>query len=409
MRILFVTQIVPYPPHGGVLQRGYNLLRELGREHEVHLLAFHHPDELPFGEPLERSREELGRFCKAVEYFPLWPKQSAAHKLLALAAGALYPGPFSVLAHRSRPLARRIQAICDGPSPPDIVHLDTIALAPYRRYCGRVPAVLGHHNIESQLMARRAAHESGTAARMYVAAQTRRLTAFESREAAQFPLNIVVSEADGRMLSSLCPSASSASVPNGVDVEYFHPRPGEETPALVYTGGMNMFANRDAVEWFIESIWPLVKREVPDVRFFAIGQRPSAKVVDAAARDPSIEVPGHVSDVRPWVARSAVYVVPLRVGGGTRLKVVDAMAQGKAIVATTVGVEGIVGEDGRHFVLADEPAAFAREVVRLLRDPLERARLGAAARARAEDTYAWRILGGSLVGAYERVIAGARA
>ena len=187
------------------------------------------------------------------------------------------------------------------------------------------------------------------------------------------------------------------------------PRPGEETPALIYTGGMNMFANRDAVEWFLESIWPLVKREVPEARFFAIGQRPSERVLEAAARDPSVEAPGHVADVRPWVARAAVYIVPLRVGGGTRLKMVDAMAQGKAIVATRVGAEGIKGDDGRHFVLADEPEAFAREVVRLLRDPAARARLAAEARARAEDTYAWSILGGTLVDAYRGVIAGARA
>ncbi len=409
MRILFVTQIVPYPPHGGVLQRGYNLLRELGRDNEVHLLAFHHPDELPNGEPLERSRAELGKFCRHIEYFPLWPKQSAAHKLVALAAGAVYPGPFSVLAHRSGALARRIEALCSGQTRPDIVHLDTIALAPYRKYCGLVPTVLGHHNIESQIMARRAPHESSAAARLYVAAQARRLTELERTEPGKFPLNVVVSETDGAALTQLCPGTATVNVPNGVDIEYFRPRPGEETPALIYTGGMNMFANRDAVEWFLESIWPLVKREVPEARFFAIGQRPSERVLEAAARDPSVEAPGHVADVRPWVARAAVYIVPLRVGGGTRLKMVDAMAQGKAIVATRVGAEGIKGDDGRHFVLADEPEAFAREVVRLLRDPAARARLAAEARTRAEDTYAWSILGGTLVDAYRGVIAGARA
>src|SRR5688572_21161329 len=181
MRILFVTQIVPYPPHGGVLQRGFNLLRELGREHDVHLLAFHHPDELPFGEPLERSRIELGKFCREIEYFELWPKKSQLHKLIAFAAGALYPRPFSELAHRNGALASRLAQICTGPNPPDIVHLDTIALAPFREHCGRVPCVLAHHNIESQLMARRAEFETGVAARAYVASQTRKLVEFEKR------------------------------------------------------------------------------------------------------------------------------------------------------------------------------------------------------------------------------------
>jgi sugar transferase (PEP-CTERM/EpsH1 system associated) len=407
MRILYVTQIVPYPPHGGVLQRGFNLLRELGRRHEVHLLAFHHPDELPPGEPVERSRQHLGQFCRSLEYFPLWPKQSRAHKLAAFAAGAVHPRPFSVLAHRSAALARRIAEICNGPAQPDVVHLDTIALAPYLQHCGPVPAVLAHHNIESQLMARRADYESGLA-RWYVRAQAQRLVNFEREQAGRFPLNITVSTADSALLEKICPGVRTAAVPNGVDTDYFCPRPGEETPALIYTGGMNMFANRDAVEWFLDAIWPRIKAAVPEVKFFAIGQRPSPRVLAAAAADPAVEAPGFVDDVRPWVARSAVYVVPLRVGGGTRLKMVDAMAQGKAIVATTIGAEGIEGVDGEHFLLADEPEQFAQAVVRLLRDKQAMRKLGAAARKRAEERYAWPILGQRLAEHYERVIEDSR-
>lgn len=403
MRITFVTQIVPYPPHGGVLQRGFNLLRELGRKHEVQLLAFHHPDELPHGEALARSREELGKFCAELEYFPLWVKQSAFHKLAAFAAGSFYPKPFSVLAHKSSSLAGRLREVC-ATRRPDIVHLDTIALAPFREHCSNVPTVLAHHNIESQLMARRAEHETGAAARMYVRSQTDRLLRYEQQQADKFALNITVSDADAQLLQRICPGARTAVVPNGVDIEYFAPRPGEETPALIYTGGMNMFANRDAVEWFLESIWPRINAAVPEVRFYAIGQRPSARILAAAAADPAIEAPGFVDDVRPWVAKSAVYVVPLRVGGGTRLKMVDAMAQGKPIVATTVGAEGIDGENGKHFLLADDPESFARTVIDLLRDPARRGQLAASARERAEQRYAWPILSDDLAGHYARVI-----
>jgi sugar transferase (PEP-CTERM/EpsH1 system associated) len=407
MRILFVTQIIPYPPHGGVLQRGFNLLRELGRDHEVDVLAFHHPDELPPGEPVERSRATLGAFCRRVEYFPLWPKRSRLHKVAAFAAGAVYTKPFSVLAHKSTRLRHRIIELCTS-EPPDIVHLDTIALAPYAQHCADVPVVLGHHNIESQLMARRTKYEASSAARAYVRAQAARLERYERKYAGTFPLNITVSDADADTLRAICPMANVAVVPNGVDTEYFVPRRGEEGPAVVFTGGMNMFANRDAVEWFLDSVWPLIKREIPDARFYAIGQRPSARVLDAAAADLSIEAPGFVEDVRPWVARAGVYVIPLRVGGGTRLKMVDAMAQGKAMVATTVGAEGIDGEDGVHFVLADEPEAFANSTVRLLRDRGAAVRLGAAARARAEERYSWSALGQQLAANYSRVIEHAR-
>jgi glycosyltransferase involved in cell wall biosynthesis len=390
-----------------VLQRGYNLLRELGRYHEVDLLAFHHPDELPPGEPVERSRTKLGGFCRLVEYFPLWPKRSRLHKLTAFAAGAVYTNPFSVLAHKSTRLRNRIIELCAS-EPPDIVHLDTIALVPYARHCADVPVVLGHHNIESQLMARRTRYETSSAARAYVRMQAARLERYEREHVGTVRLNITVSDADANTLREICPTANVAVVPNGVDTEYFVPRRGEEGPAVVFTGGMNMFANRDAVEWFLDRVWPLIKQEIPDARFCAIGQRPSARVLDAATADPSIEAPGFVDDVRPWVARAGVYVVPLRVGGGTRLKMVDAMAQGKAIVATTVGAEGIDGENGVHFVLADEPTAFANATVRLLRDRVVAARLGAAARARAEERYSWPVLGEQLAANYRHVIEHAR-
>ena len=222
MRILFVTQIVPYPPHGGVLQRGFNLLRELGRTHDVHLLAFHHPDELPPGEALEQSRAELGKFCSAVEYFDLWPKKSPAHKFLGLGLAALHPAPFSVLAHRNRKLVATASQNCAGRDrPPDIVHLDTVALAPYAASCQGIPIVLAHHNIESQLMQRRAEHERGVLQRKYVETQARRLRRYEAQVCGQFPLNITVSDADAATLGEICPGVRTVVIPNGVDTDYF--------------------------------------------------------------------------------------------------------------------------------------------------------------------------------------------
>jgi glycosyltransferase involved in cell wall biosynthesis len=166
---------------------------------------------------------------------------------------------------------------------------------------------------------------------------------------------------------------------------------------------MNMFANKDAVEWFLEVVWPLVKARVRDVQFFAVGQRPSKVVLEHSRADPSVQAPGHVADVRPWVQRAAVYIVPMRVGGGTRLKVVDAMAQGKAIVSTSLGAEGLDVQDGVHLLIADDPNAFAERIVTLLEMPAERRRLGEAARDRAESHYAWRMLGDRLAAAYEEV------
>ena len=399
MKILYVTQIVPYPPHGGVLQRGYNLLRELGKRHDVHLLAFHHPNELPHGEPVERSLRELRAFCREIEYFELWPKKSAAHMAAALARGAFSSDPFSVLAHRSPQLRARMRELCAPAGAFDLVHLDTIALVPYADECNGLPITLAHHNIESQLMARRAERERGFAQRVYVGWQAARLRRLEQRVCGQF-MNIAVSDADAATLRDICPAARTAVIPNGVDTQYFHPRPGSETPLLVFTGGMGMFANRDAVHWFIDAIWPIVKARVPEARFAAIGKFPTQHARDAAARDSAIEVPGFVDDVRPWVARAAIYIVPMRVGGGTRLKVLDAMAQGKAIVSTTLGAEGIEATAGEHLRVADEPEAFAQAIIGLLADPQARARLGAAARHRVEEKYSWDVLGRKLEQVY---------
>jgi len=211
-----------------------------------------------------------------------------------------------------------------------------------------------------------------------------------------------MSEPDAAQLRAIAGPVPMALVPNGVDTEYFVPRPGSETPALIYTGGMNMFANRDAVSYFIEQVWPRIRAAVPEARFYAVGQDPSAELRRAATPESGVIVTGYVDDVRPYVARSAVYVVPLRVGGGTRLKVVDAMAQGKAIVSTSIGCEGIDVTHGENIRIADDPATFAEQCVGLLRDPAARARLGAAARGLAERCYAWPAIGDRLQAAYEQ-------
>jgi sugar transferase (PEP-CTERM/EpsH1 system associated) len=401
VRVLFLSQIVPYPPHGGVLQRGYHILRELGRRATVDLLAFVHPDEMRSAARVEESRRVLGEFCQRVKYFPLWAKGSPAHTVAALAAGALSADPFSVIAHRSSAFRREVEDALRS-SAYDIVHVDTVALSQFVEPDGPVPAVLTHHNIESILMERRADVERRPVARQYLQREAAKLRSYESRMSPRFAMNIVVSPRDEATLAARVPGVRTALVPNGVDVEYFQPDGRAETPALIYTGGMNMFANRDAVMHFVSEIWPLVRRGVPDARFFAVGQDPPRELLALAAQDPQIVVTGFVDDIRPFVRQAAVYVVPLRVGGGTRLKVLDAMAMGKALVSTSVGCEGIEATPGQHLVTADSPDAFAAATLALLGDAPRRRALGAAARELVERRYAWRVIGDELIDAYRR-------
>jgi glycosyltransferase involved in cell wall biosynthesis len=405
MRVLFLSQIVPYPPHGGVLQRGYNLLRELGRHASVHLLAFVHPDVLATPAAIEESKRALMEFCVSVEYFPLWAKQSRLHRAAALATAVVSRDPFSVIAHRSTEFRRRVIEELRQ-RPPDVIHVDTIALASFVPADCAVPCALTHHNIESVLMERRAHVETRTLARLFLRHEARKLRTLEAAMAPIVDVNVAMSEVDASALSQLGPDVRTTVVPNGVDIDYFTPSPEQETPALIYGGGMNMFANRDAVMYFLEEVWPTVRDRVPEARFFAVGQDPPPELLAYAARDPRVVVTGYVPDIRPYIWQSSVYVVPLRVGGGTRLKVLDAMALGKAIVSTSIGCEGIAVKPDEHIVIADGAQKFAEAAVALLRDRPRRLNLGRAARDLVERSYAWPAIGESLVEAYRE--AGAR-
>jgi polysaccharide biosynthesis protein PslH len=403
LRVLFLSQIVPYPPHGGVLQRGYNLLRELGRQAQVHLLAFMHPDVLPTESAQQESLLALQKFCEKVEYFSLWPKASPIHRNMGLVASALSSNPFSVIAHRSAAFQRRVSELIDT-NGFDLIHVDTIALAQFLYKKRPMATALTHHNIESQLMERRAGAETRQLARQFLWRETEKLCSYETEKVGAFDVNIFVSQTDEKTLVEKVPGLRTAIVPNGVDIEYFTPDQGNDTPALIYTGGMNMFANRDAVMFFLNDIWPLIRQRVPGVRFFAVGQDPPKDLIALAARDPQVVVTGYVTDIRPLVRDASVYVVPLRVGGGTRLKVLDAMAMGKAMVTTSIGCEGLDVCPEEHLLVADTPEQFAGKTVMLLENRNRRLLLGRAARDLVERRYSWRMIGEQLLDAYRIAI-----
>lgn len=403
MKVLFLSQIVPYPPRGGVLQRGYNILREVAAHVDVHLLAFVHQDELPTPEAVAESHAALSVFCRRVEFFPLWAKRSPLHKGLALAWATASGQPFSTVAQASAGFRHRVETLLrDGV---DLLHVDTVGLHPFTSVNRRVPQVLTHHNIESQLMARRAGFETSGPVRWLLAHESRKLARYEAAAVRRYRVNLMMSRDDETTLKKMVPGVRTALVPNGVDTQYFRPAPDTGRPTMIYAGGMNMFANRDAVLHFVRDIWPSVIASVPEARFVSVGQDPPAELLQAAARDPRIVVTGKVPDVRSYVNDASVYVVPLRVGGGTRLKVLDAMASGKALVSTTIGAEGLELVPDEHLVIADDPGGFAEQTIALLRDGERRVALGLRARALVESRYAWPIIGRRLADVYAEAAA----
>jgi glycosyltransferase involved in cell wall biosynthesis len=211
----------------------------------------------------------------------------------------------------------------------------------------------------------------------------------EARVCRRATLTIAVSDTDRALLAATAPGARVCAIPTGVDPAYFAPNGNREVPdTLIFTGSMDWYPNEDAIVHFTEAILPRIRREVPDVTMAVVGRDPTPRL-RAVAAGAGVRVTGTVDDVRPYVAKAAVYVVPLRVGGGTRLKIFEALAMGKALVSTRVGAEGLPLVSGEHVLLADDPADFARAVVSLLRDPPRRRALGLAARRLVEERYTW--------------------
>ncbi len=383
MKILWVSHFVPYPPRGGNLQRSYNLLRRLASRHEVHLLAFNRRASLtPRAADQDAARRALGEFCASVEVLPIEAERNPIRFATLIATNLGKTTPITTDMLESRRMAR---AVVRTASIVDLVHLDTIDLAPYADLVNGLPIVLHHHNVESILLARRVQHEKNPVTKAYLALQTMRIARMEAAECGRHALNVVVSGVDAKSLDSLSAGARIAVVPNGVDLDYYRPGP---TPSsedrVVWAGSMSWYPNREAIATFCRTTWPKIRALRPGVAFDLIGHSPPATIGGAGIR-----AHGFVDDIRPLVAQASAYVVPIRIAGGTRLKILDAMAMGKAIVSTSVGCEGLEVTPGEDILIADDPDEFARQTVRILEDKDLRERLGAEARRTVERLYGW--------------------
>jgi sugar transferase (PEP-CTERM/EpsH1 system associated) len=403
--ILVLSHLVPWPTTSGVLLRCYNLLREVARRHRLHLYAFNQEVLLPAAEVGE-SIQHLEEFCAEVRVFPIPSARSRLSYAGLLSANLLSPLPYSVPRFYSRELEQAVIELLSK-QPIRVLQFETIAMAQYAALAPDLPTILVHQNVESQLLQRRAAREANPLAHSYIAGQARKLAAYEARICPQLDANVAVSESDRSEFEARIPGAQFEVVVNGVDVDYFRPpaEPAAGGVGLIFVGGMSWYPNRDAMSWFLHEVWPRVRRAQPAAYLVVVGSHPSPEVQRAARRGDRVYPIGLVDDIRPEVQRAAVYVCPMRVGGGTRLKILDAWAMGKAVVSTTMGAEGLGAVAGRDLEIADEPAEFADKVVALLGDATRRRRLGSAGRARAVEEYAWPKVAAGMLGLYAELVA----
>jgi glycosyltransferase involved in cell wall biosynthesis len=310
------------------------------------------------------------------------------------------PYPYSVNWVQSKEMMQRLQQVLSG-NQFDLLHVDTIGLVPYASCLKEVPRVLNHHNIESDMMRRRVQNEPNFFKKIYFIQEAIKIRSVEKTFCPLFEQNLVVSHLDRERLEKIIPGLSTAAVANGVDTEYFKPAPRDPIPDhLVMVGGMSWYPNRDAALYFFRAIWPLLLQDMPEVTITVIGRHPPDEITSLAQRDTRVSVLGFVDDIRPAVADAAVYVCSIRDGGGTRLKILDALAMGKAIVCTRFACEGIDVVPDQHVLVADAPQAFARHVIALLRDIPKRRGLEQNARSLALQ-YGWSNIAVHLNHAYD--------
>jgi sugar transferase (PEP-CTERM/EpsH1 system associated) len=386
MNILWLNAGSLLPLDKGGKLRTWHLMRHLAARHEITYVSFAEPTQSV------DDREGMRAVCAHLQTIPRTdPAKGTARFYLDAARYVIDPVPYAVAKYRSPAFKAALEQILNARRFDAIVcdFLPPVVNLPARLPC---PAILFTHNVEAEIWRRHAESARNPAARFLLTQQWRRMLRFERKALARFDLVLAVSDTDRQTFDRLYPGALRVPahiVHTGVDTAYFVPM---STPVrrahLTFTGSMDWRPNEDAMTYFVREILPHITRIEPGTTLSIIGRAPTP-AVRRLANEAGIEVTGRVDDVRPHVAAGSVYVVPLRIGGGTRLKIFEAMAMGKAVVSTTVGAEGLPVTSGQNVVIADEPAHFARAVINLIRDADARARIETAARRLVIERYDW--------------------
>jgi glycosyltransferase involved in cell wall biosynthesis len=382
---LWLKNELLHPVDCGGRIRTYNMLRQLRRDHEVTYVALDDGASPPDTDALAQE------YCHRLVRVPVPDSRRGSARFYRGVAQSLFsPLPYVLWKARAAGMRRAVaEAVARGEV--DVLVCDFLFPSVNVPRRPGVPALLFEHNVESTIWRRSWENAANPAARAYLWLQWRRMVRAERRQCLRFDAVVAVSGKDREALERLYGARRVRAVATGVDVDFF--RPGgsvaREPHGLVFTGAMDWLPNEDGIFHFAEAILPLVRREVEDATLTVVGRRPSARLLALAARHPWIRITGPVPDVRPYLEAAAVFVVPLRIGSGTRLKIFEAMAMEKPVVSTGVGAEGLPVEDGRELHLADAPEDFADAVVRLLREPARAEAMGRGAAELVRSRFSW--------------------
>ncbi len=386
MKILFLSTEIPYPLNDGHHLRTYNILKILARSNDIHFVAFIKE----FSEL--QHLEQIRHLIINSDIFRLRSGRNGLSFYFDLVRNLFSQYPYITQRYFSSEASHRIRQIIETEKI-DLVHFDMLHLTKYKAIANGLPNVLTNHNVESLRVSRLAQVERNPIKQWFINHQYKKLYRFEKKTCPLFRRCIVVSENDRQILESLCGSRNFVAVPNGVDTQYFQARPLEIQPdSMVWVGNMADAYNRDAVTFFMRQIYPLIKIKNPGCRITFVGGNPPGEITRQSTKDETVITTGFVEDIRPYVNNAAVFIAPLRSGSGTKVKVLNAMAQGKAVVTTSIGGEGIDARDGEELFIADEPQEFADRVLLLLENPHLAVETGRRARKAIENKYDWKMI-----------------
>lgn len=386
MNILFLSTRLPYPPKNGHFQRTYNVIRHLSRIHNVYLIAFYSK-----GLTKQQKQEyltEMEKVCSECHAFSIPAEYSRIPLAGLFLKSFISRKPLIAHKYSLRVADNCIRKILERVAI-DFVHYDLLPLAEYRDNLKNLPDLMTEHNVEYLRYSRWIDKERNPITRYYINSQHKKLKAYELDTVASFGKCVVVSEYDKSVLQHQAPNTDFCVVPNGTDEEYFKPMAVDMKPnTLVWVGGMSQWPNRDAIKYFVQEIFPLICNHVPDSIFHLIGKDP-VPALKATPLKKKIKVHGFVDDARPIVGFSLVYVAPIRIGSGTKLKILDAMAMGKCVVTTSIGIEGIEADHGKEVFICNTPRDFANTIITLFGDIELVRHIGENARKVILEKYAW--------------------
>jgi glycosyltransferase involved in cell wall biosynthesis len=391
MRVLLLTQVLPYPPDSGPKVKTYNVLKYLAQHHEVTLVSFVRGDQ-------SADIEHLKHYCRAVHTVPM--DRGAANDAAAMTRSLVTGQPWMMVRDDRRAMRELVDRVASEAAF-DVAHADQLNMAQYAARVPKARKVLDAHNALWLLYKRLAETMSTGPRKLLLDRDWKLLKTYEGRICRDFDGVLAVSNEDKAALLEAVQAATGAQtaadarkmvvIPIAVDGDEVRPVQRKAgANHILHIGTMYWPPNIDGINWFIGDVLPLIRRECPDVVFDVVGARPPQSLIDVSKQDPRINVTGYVDDPTPFLQQAGVMVVPLRAGGGMRVKILNAMAQALPIVTTTLGCEGIAVESGKHVLIADQPEDFARATLALLRDRATSDELGRNGRALIDSTYDYR-------------------